>query len=285
MKKQFTALLMSFSLLVGGAVTVSADSLEGKENLNNIAQARAYITKSSSEIANELENLKISKENVTLIEIQDVIESYYENNPAPLELANNDSISLEDVFPDESQKNQLNKEVTFSLNEFISQQKENEEVISFSTETTKTDVYVDKSGIFILHSEIDPNSAIRAAAWSYTANERTTGSAYNALGLKMFDLWASGSFRYDGSKVEVATKDGGYERKFWGSTLELTDRGMGLSRAVDLEGYKYAEVYSRLRTESTLGFRWFGLTLTDTTVEVKIGSTVNGNVYTGGGSI
>ncbi|MDP9698720.1 hypothetical protein [Paenibacillus polysaccharolyticus] len=101
MKKQFTALLMSFSLLVGGSVTVSADSLLGKENLNNIAEARAYITKSSSEIANNLENLKISKESVTLIEIQNVIENYYENNPAPLELANNNSISLEDVFPDE----------------------------------------------------------------------------------------------------------------------------------------------------------------------------------------
>lgn len=285
MKKQFTALLMSFSLLVGGSVTVSADSLLGKENLNNIAEARAYITKSSSEIANNLENLKISKESVTLIEIQNVIENYYENNPAPLELANNNSISLEDVFPDESQKNQLNKGEIFSLDEFILQQQENKEVVSFSTDTTKTDVYVDKSGIFILHSEIEPNSAMRAATWSYTANERTTGTAYNALGFKMFDLWASGSFRYDGSKVEVAAKDGGYERKFWGSTLELTDRGMGLSRAVDLEGYKYAEVYSRLRTESTLGFRWFGLTLTDTTVEVKIGSTVNGNVYTGGGSI
>ncbi|MBU5350727.1 hypothetical protein ACN9MH_09810 [Paenibacillus silvae] len=229
--------------------------------------------------------MELSKGDLTLDEIEDIIHNYYKTNPAPISLARDELVSIQDVFPEEINENQFYNQEKFEFNEFINQHKESGEVISFSSETTKTDVFIDRSGVFILNSEIEPYNSLKSTSWSYTPNQRTSGTAYNALGLKMFELWASGSFRYDGSKVEVATKDGGYERKFWGSTLELTDRGMGLSRNLDLEGYKYAEVYSRLRTESTLGFRWFGLTVTDTTVEVKIGSTVGGNVYTGGGSI
>lgn len=66
-----------------------------------------------------------------------------------------------------------------------------------------------------------------------------------------------------------------------GSTIGISDKGMGKVRNYTVSGYKYTEVYSRLYYEATFGIRWAGIVLNSDTVEVYVGSTVNGSLYGG----
>ncbi|WP_136607408.1 hypothetical protein [Paenibacillus dokdonensis] len=146
---------------------------------------------------------------------------------------------------------------------------------------------VDETGIFILHHEALNDSKAEkslnpmAASWSYTPNDRETGICYNALGGKLFDLYASASFQYNGSDVKVAQSDGDRKQYFFGATLKIDPVNMGTSRFPVIEGYIYAEVYSRLKVDTVLGIKWFGVSIGQSTIEVEIGSTVAGNVYKG----
>lgn len=112
-----------------------------------------------------------------------------------------------------------------------------------------------------------------------TAIERTTGIAYNAVGSKMFTLWSEGGFKYNGSNVVSQNIDGDFQRHFWGSTLNLIPETMPKTRAISIEGYKYVEIYSRLRYEAGIGIRWASITLKSGTIETIVGCGVNGSVY------
>lgn len=288
MKSKILPILMSAVIIGGSTSLVSADSAYANYTSTKevkIETARDYINKSSSQLIEILEELQIKEEEISYSDIKGIINKYYLDNPAPTDIFNDQSISINDVFPNEINEIDYNNAQNFNLNDFIEEQKNNDKILTFSTENSTTDVFVDKLGIFILNNEIEPNSSSSSvqpmATWKYTSNQRVTGAAYNSLGLEMFELWASGSFKYDGSKVEVATKDGNYDRKFWGATLNLTPLALGQERMVSIEGYRYAEVYSRLSVDTQLGIRWFGVTISQNTVEAKIGSTIAGNVYTG----
>lgn len=281
--------MASVLVISGGAVSVSADSVSQNDRAKRIEEARTYMTKSSSELSVQLEKLK-EKGVVSYEDVKGTIDHYYAINPAPADVEKDSTITLNEIFPEEVKKlKAMNKEDVFDVNDFIEEKKKENEVISFTTSNGSVDVFINKVGIFIGENEIlgkseqeTKNNSVMAASWSYTPNQRYTGHAYNGLGKEEFSMWVSGSFKYNNSDVQVATSDGNYDRYLWGATLTLTSIAMGAPRIVNIEGYKYAEAYSRLRCETTLGIGWFGTTVNSSTVEVKIGSTIAGNVYTGG---
>lgn len=290
MKKLCSFLVSVVLLLTTFSSAFAQENTSDDQKEKKIAEIREYIEQSVSSIVSSLQALE-TQEHVTLEIVENTIEDYYKNHPAPNAFADL-SLSLEDVFPEEVKqiREEYGKNFTLNLNDLINSKKQmkrkDDHLITLKHDSGEIDVYISKLGeIFILENKTLPNkesiqnenSAL--ATWQYTRTERTTGVAYNALGLKMFTLWAEGSFKYNGSDVDHVNADGDWQRHFWGSTLDITTRALGSKRFEYVEGYKYAEVYSRLYFEAGFGIRWAQLTFNSGTVEVEVGSTVSGNLY------
>ncbi|MCG5253226.1 hypothetical protein [Brevibacillus agri] len=295
MKAFFSTLIAGTLMLTTVSPTFANGTIEDGSRQEKISEIRSYINTSVPALIQELEDLK-HKDDVTLGKVEKTIDTFFSEHPAP-EAFNDPTLSLEDVFPAEvkkiNQKYGKNKPLN-NINAFMDEKKNSiersdDKVITIKNDMSEINVYVSQLGeIFVLevrtvssNAENQRTSLVqpRALTWEYTDTKRTTGIGYNAQGNKMFTLWAEGSFKYNGKSVEVDTADGDYSRHFWGSTLELTPRKLGEKRTTRVEGYTYAEVYSRLYFEAGFGIRWAQITFNSGSCETLVGSTVDGNMY------
>lgn len=291
MLKKICMSTMTLVLLSG--VSSSFAHAEGSESKEEkIEEARSYIEESKKDTINLLKDLE--KENATLESVEKTLDKYYEENPAPKEVINDQNLSLEDVFPGEVERIE---EETLNLNKFMSEKEndvarenDNGEFIEFKNGENTVDVYVGETGgVFVLETKtidepsnkslINATSEVGALATKTTSKRKTTGICYNALGAKMFTLWSLGSFKYTGKTVSVATKDGGWQRHFWGSTLNVSKPILGATRSESVGSEKYAEVYSRIYFESVFGLKWAGVTMKSGTVETYVGGSKTGGMY------
>ncbi|MBJ6362471.1 hypothetical protein ACFOQM_14490 [Paenibacillus sp. GCM10012307] len=286
-----TSILLSIILIFS---VFSSASAEGNRNVDsrekNIKEIKEYIEKNVPSIIASLQELNV--EDATLSNIEKTIETYYKENPAP-SAANDPALSLAIIFPGEvKEMGDEYQHSTLNINDFLSTKKEiknkEDNIITFKDNYGSIDVYISSLGeIFILETrQFDEPSQKQSIVqnvplntWNNTSTSTTTGIGYNALGFKLFTLTASGSFRYNGSDVQTLNSDGNWERHFWGSTLDISERALGASRTIHIGNYKYAEVYSRLYFEGGIGVRWAQFVLNSATVEVNVGSTVTGNLY------
>ncbi len=266
--------------------------VQANSNQKDINDIREYVEKNVPKLVKKLS--KLQNKTTSLEEIQKVIDQYYKKNPSP-DAMNDPSINLKDVFPEKAKEAQPGDK--FVINEFISNQKQVDQdgrLLEFNIQNGKVNVFVGDTGeIVILQqkteeenkelSKIQTSQITMAAASGprITSIESTTGIGYSAAGGKMYTLQAEGQFSYTGSDVNVYYGDGYWQRHLWGSTLSISDRGMGKSKKYNTGGYTYAEVYSRLYVEAQYGFRWAGITMNSNTVEAYVGSTVTGNLYGG----
>ncbi|MEX3745003.1 MULTISPECIES: hypothetical protein [Lysinibacillus] len=282
-------LIVSFTLY---SESTSAASIDQEEEIKTI---RDYIENSVDELNYKFEELK-SHQIVNLEEIQNLIDSHYNENPAPEVMLKSNSLDIQDVFPElTKENNKAHEESKGNLGVFINTQKETNElgtVFTYKNDNSDyIDVYLGKTGdISILEFKTvgqSPETVGQSPeiqplyAQKYTTVQRTTGISYNGLGAQLFTLWAEASFKYNGTTVASENIDGNYKRHMAGATLNLIPEAMPKTRTVSLEGYKYAEVYSRLRYQGGIGIKWAQLTITDATLEAMIGCTVDGSVYGG----
>lgn len=285
MKKLSSILLVTVLVLL---TFNSAFAAENSDREHNIKQIKTYIEESNRAIASALNDLS-DNANLTLEDVQKVIEMYYKENPAP-EAFNDTSLSIMDVYPEAAKQIKEVQNEALNLNDLIRDKKsEGEQVITLEHSLGEINVYLaDTGGIVILERrvvETNNSDSSTLSSWRYTDKERTTGIAYNADGFAMFSVWAEGQFQYNGSDVGHANSDGDWNRYLAGSTLNIEERKLGETRFEYLQDgntqYKYAEVYSRLYYEAGFGIRWAQITLSSGTVEVYVGSTVSGNIYGG----
>ena len=280
---------MILSIILFEESTFAATNAVSKQE--DIEVIQNYIGESVDILNNKFSELS-SESNVDLKDIEELIESHYKENPAPQEMLEDNSIDIQSVFPQLTQA--YNEEYLKSgkdLNKFITRQKTTNElgqVYTYKTdELNYVEVFLSEMGdISILEFKtVDKekeNEIQLLSTQKYTSIQRTTGVSYSSVGTKLFTLWAEASFKYNGSSVASENIDGDWGRHFWGSTMNITAPAQLVkTRTVSLEGYKYAEVYTRLAVEAGFGFRWASLVLTSATVEAYVGSTVNGNVYGG----
>ncbi|MGE7113675.1 hypothetical protein [Lysinibacillus sp. NPDC047702] len=265
----------------------SAASLDQKDEINTI---KNYIENSVDELNYKFNELK-SHQNVTLEEIQNLIDSHYKENPAPEVMLMSNSLDIQDIFPElTKENNKAHEESEGNLGIFINSQKETNElgtVFTFKYDNSDSDyidVYLGKTGdISIIEFKTVGQSQTIQPLYTqqYTPIKRTKGIAYNALGYELFDLWAEASFKYNGSTVASENLDGSYKRYAAGGTLNLIPEAMPKTRTVSLQGYKYAEVYSRLRYQGGIGIQWAQWTIKEALLEAMLGCTVDGSVYGG----
>ncbi|WP_413363110.1 hypothetical protein [Lysinibacillus sp. 3P01SB] len=278
-------LILSFAFY---SESISAATINQEDEIKNI---KNYIENSVAELHYKFNELK-SHQNVTLEEIQNLIDSHYEANPAPEVMLKSNSLDIQDIYPELTEENnKAYEESKGNLGVFINSQKETNElgtVFTFKHDNSDSDyidVYLGKTGDISLveFKTVGQSQAIQPLYTQQTTPvKRTTGIAYNAVGLKMFDLWAEASFKYNGSSVASQNLDGNYKRYAAGGTLNLIpDTVMPRTRTVVLEGYRYAEVYSRLRSQSGIGIQWAQWTIKDALLEAMVGCTVDGSVYGG----
>ncbi|MEY9975714.1 hypothetical protein [Lysinibacillus sp. RC79] len=275
-------LIVSFALYSEGTSAASIDKEDEIETIRN------YIENSVDELNYKFNELK-SHQIVTLEEIQNLIDLHYKENPAPEEMLQSNSLDIQDVFPElTKENNKAHEESKGNLGVFINSQKETNElgtVFTYKNDNSDyIDVYLGKTGdISILEFKTVGQSQIIQPLYAqqYTPIKRTTGIAYSALGAKLFNLWAEASFKYNGSTVASENIDGSYSRYLAGGTLNLIPEAMPKTRTVSLEGYKYAEVYSRLRYQDGIGIQWAQFTIKEAVLESMVGCTVDGSVYGG----
>lgn len=290
MKRLVVIMLILMMIGSTSSVAFASESLPRNETTEDeIEMIRSYIKSSAKELARKIESLK-QNQHITLDDVEATIEKYYDNNPAP-ELMLDTNLSLADVFTKEelSLGSEYQNSGAINLGKLVKSKKINllpgEYLIELQTVDGIIDVYLsDVGGISIIERRVVNKSFANQSlfsSWQITDEERTTGVAYNAVGGKLFTVWAEGQFRYNGSDVEHLNSDGDWNRHFWGSLLTIEDRGLGEERYEYTGGYKYAEVYSRLYFEAGFGVRWAQITFNSGTVEVEVGSTVNGNIYGG----
>lgn len=289
-KRVFT--LASLLLLFGLFNSVSSSFAKETTKEDNVEKARNYIENNVIELNEILTSMKEKQEDYDLQEIQAVIDNYYAKNAAPKEVLNDKNLSIDDVFPLENEKHEAGQEkAVLNFEELLSHAKENknegDSIYEFSNKDGIVTVYVSKTGeVMILDDSVRPTPDLnknnnQLAAMKTTKTKRTTGIAYNGLGLKMFTIWAEGNFQYDGKTAKHANADGNVQRHFWGSTLVLNNRAIGAKRTVTIGGYKYPEVYTRVYFEAQFGLRWAGITMKSGTVEAYVGSSHIGSLYGG----
>lgn len=284
--------LASLLLLFGLFNSVSSSFAKETTKEDNVEKARNYIENNVIELNEILTSMKEKQEDYDLQEIQAVIDNYYAKNAAPKEVLNDKNLSIDDVFPLENEKHEAGQEkAVLNFEELLSHAKENknegDSIYEFSNKDGIVTVYVSKTGeVMILDDSVRPTPDLnknnnQLAAMKTTKTKRTTGIAYNGLGLKMFTIWAEGNFQYDGKTAKHANADGNVQRHFWGSTLVLNNRAIGAKRTVTIGGYKYPEVYTRVYFEAQFGLRWAGITMKSGTVEAYVGSSHIGSLYGG----
>lgn len=273
-----------------GLFSIASLSSAAEIEEENIVKAKNFIGNNVEQLNNILSKMEKVQKDFSLEEIQDVVDDYYLNNPVPQELLENQSLTTEEKDEMFTEK----KEDVLNLNELISEAKEDlvegDSVYELTNENGVISIYVAKTGEVMLLEQKTmptlPNLTIDedfqvAASWRTTRTERTTGVAYNALGYKMFTLWAEGNFLYNGSSADHANADGNVQRHAWGSTLELDNRAIGAKRTTRIESYLYPEVYTRVYFESNLPVNWGNITMSSATVEVYVGGSQTGSLYGG----
>ncbi|GIN25554.1 hypothetical protein NSQ93_22605 [Bacillus sp. FSL W8-0445] len=277
-KTLFLLVVVTLSILGLSPSGVSASETDRQKDIQEI---RHYVENQMPILESELKQLP---SNSSLEEIEELISEHYKKHPAPKALENPE-LSVFDVFPDKVNKYNKLEGKTLSLNNLMTDPKLSSlgEIINFENDNSKVAVLLGETGdINIIEQKSSPSSQSKRNKIALaTGKERTTGVGYGLGGAKLFTVWAEGNFSYNGKKVSVISKDGDYSKHFWGSTLTLTSKGMGKERDASIGKYKYKEVYSRLLVESIAGFKWGGVVLRTKTVEVYVGSTVNGNIYGG----
>ncbi|MED1664124.1 hypothetical protein [Brevibacillus laterosporus] len=258
---------------------------------DTISVVKDYMDKHVPELIHDLEKLK-SKEIENSEEIEKVIEEHYKKFPAPQEM-NNPSISVEDIFPEKSKTlklyNAKNKK-NFSVGNFM--EKHNSpagygKFIDFNKKDGELVVYVGDAGEVIVQSLSTIEESLNAKEVKASAKAKTTEKKesryefYNGWGLKSIEVWAKGQFEYDGKNVKAIYNDGDWKKYVGGTILTVDERALGKIRNFSEEKEKYCEVYTRLRAEGIIGWKYFGITLNTETFEVYVGSTVKGSTYGG----
>jgi len=247
----------------------------------DIQEVRHYVEKRMPILESELKQLS---KNSSLEEIEELISNHYKKHPAPKALQNPE-LSVFNVFPDKVKKYKKFEGKSLNLNNLMNDPRSSSlgEMITFENDNSKVSVLLGETGhINILENKkvSSPRPQKNKIALA-TGTERTTGIGYGLGGAKQFTVWAEGNFRYDGKKVSVISNDGDWVRHLFGSVFTYTPKGMGKVRDASIGKYKYKEVYSRLLVETLAGFKWGNAVFGTKTVEVYVGSTVNGNIYGG----
>lgn len=287
-KKMFFAFSLAFFL---SFVLVSTTFAQTSGDFNNskekIAQESKEYIQANVENLNNILSAE-QKNNHSLSEVESIIDEYYEKNKLPNEVTkeiNQKGITIDDIFPQTTTME--DEPIKLDFNQLISESKNNGDgdVYEFFDENSKTSVYVAETGEVMIFEQStiaeapDQSDATTLASFKTTKTQKATGIAYNALGAKLFTLWASGNFRYNGTTVNHGSSDGDYTRHIFGSFMELKPRYLGHKRTEYEGSHLYREVASRLYFESQLGIRWLGLTLKSGTVEAYVGGTKSGNTY------
>lgn len=287
MFKKLCVSMMSLVLVSGLSVSfANAESVTPSQE--NIQAAREYIETSKVDTLNILRDLQ--QQNPTLEQVEAALDKYFEENPAPEEVVNDPNLSLEDIYPEQTEEVD-----TLNLNEFMSEKEQasvngnTDNFVQMESPVGQVSIYVgDTGGIYILENKEVKEPIIKdsidaedtgALGLKTTKKRKTTGVCYNSLGLKMFTLWAQGSFYYSGKTVSVATRDGDFQRHFWGSTLSTSVRALGKARNEVVGKEQYAEVYSRVYYESLIGLKWAGVVAKSGTVETYVGASKSGGMY------
>ncbi|MDU5143351.1 MAG: hypothetical protein E6230_14320 [Paenibacillus dendritiformis] len=292
-KKTLSLFLVTLmlGLTFNSSSILSAAERETKEETVQIV--KSYIKNNVSQLNAMMSSVQYQK--LKLKDIESIIDNYFSHNPAPQKLIDVNNLTIDDIFPANdtidttgtAPRNVLHFE---ELASYVANNSSGngDSIYKFPNENGAVTVYIADTGevmIWDLSSvpakDSDFSNQTLAAAWKTTRTERSTGIAYNALGGKMFTIWAEGNFQYDGKTAKHNNSDGNSERHFWGSTLVLEKKAEGKERTVRVENYSYPEVYTRVYFESQFGIRWAGITMNSGTVEAYVGGTFAGNVYGG----
>ncbi|WP_026701696.1 hypothetical protein [Salibacterium aidingense] len=289
MRKFFSFLTLAVLLLVSSLSIYSTSDAKSDDipRGQKIQEAKDYIENNVSELTQKLNDLR-NEDNLSMEKIEETIETHYENNPAPSFMENDKNLSIKDVFPKKAKKAKENNGKVLNMNELTNEAKKGEtptdgNVITLNYNNGVANIFISETGDFYIteHKTVEPEDGTITTFDNNTDTKRTGASAYNALGTRMFSMWSEGAFSYDGDSVDVASKDGDWQRSFGGSTLYIEERGVGKGRNVVEGDYEYAEVYTRLYYEAGFGIKWAMITLNSSTVETYVGSTVAGSTYGG----
>ncbi|MGE7922392.1 hypothetical protein ACQKND_04295 [Viridibacillus arvi] len=273
-----TSMLLGLCLVSYSTVSFAASENSSVTRDEAVQSTKEYILKSREDKINLLKELP---ENSSKDVVNDVLDQYVLENPAP-EYNLDSEISIEELFP-EVDLVKASKNVTINITDIIEQEKALNpgNVFEFNDGSNVTDVLIDETGQITTTSRtfhLEDNILSSRAAWKYKSDTNEMVIS-NAVGVKMIRFMASGSFKYNGSDVGIELGDGSVDRYTAGSTITVLSKTVGKSRKYTLEGYKYAEVYTRASIESTVAFKYLNLLISSGTFEVYTGSTVNGNIY------
>ena len=287
LKKLFSVL--PFVLILGLIINLNSETY-AKEVHNfgeNVEKAKFYIENSVNEL-NEI--LSSMRKDSNSEDIKAAINNYYSENPVHQDILNDNTLTIDDIFPlDENQETVQSSEV-INLGELALQAKGNltkdEFIYEFFNENGVTTVYLSKTGGLIITEgpapllDLSRNKLVTAATdWNVTKTQRTTGAIYNSFGSEMAQFWAEGNFKYNGIQAVHSYADGGIERKLAGSTLNIEKKAEGKTRTNAVGSYSYPEVYTQVYFEAQLGFRYLGITVTSATLEAYVGAGPSGSLY------
>ncbi|NUJ17405.1 hypothetical protein FKN04_12550 [Bacillus glycinifermentans] len=278
MKKIFCFLLILSLSAFGFYPSVSSASEKSQQE---VKEAKQYVQKHVPILKNEFKKLSRSS---SLEDIESLIEKHFKEYPAPQSLKSN-KISVFDAFPEKQHKYEKFSGKSLNLNNLLNDIKTSStgDVFTFESKDNTVKVLLGEFGdINILEQKSISNPSVsKAKTTKATGIQRQTGIGYGTYGTKLYTLWCEGNFSYNGKTVKVISKDGDYHKHPSGSILTLDPRGLGKERDASIGKYKYKEVFSRLRVEGVLGFKWGEWIYKARTVETYIGSTVDGNIYGG----
>lgn len=292
--KKVSFLLSLLLVVVFSSLSVSsAEENDFKTKELKVEKVREYIennVKELNEIFGSMEDQELNLEDV-----EEVIEGYYNINSAPVEIIKDENLSIDDIYPDEidNGNKRIKESQTLNFEELITSVENNptekDSVYEFNNETGQVTVYIANTGeIMILDKTVVPTEEISQldkvtpyATWKTTKTERNTASTFNAIGTKMFTMWAEGNFQYDGKSAKHANYDGDIQRFTSGSNLVLEKKAEGKTRTNVVDTYKYPEVYTRAYFESSFGIKWLGITMKSATVETYVGASHIGSLYGG----
>lgn len=290
--KKLAGLALSTMLALSAFSIVPEAYAKELNKEDTISVVKDYMDKHVPELIHDLEKLK-SKKIENSEEIEKVIEEHYKKFPAPQEM-NDSSLSVEDVFPEKSKAlklyNAKNKN-KFSVGNFM--EKHNSpagygQFIDFNKKDGELVVYVGDAGEVIVQSlstieepSLNAKEVKASATAKKTERKESRYEFYNGWGLKALEVWAKGQFEYDGKKVKAVYNDGDWKKYVGGTILTVDERALGKVRNFSEEKEDYCEVYTRLRAEGIIGWKYFGITLNTEIFEVYVGSTVKGSTYGG----
>ncbi|ERM20258.1 hypothetical protein ACEU2D_24770 [Brevibacillus laterosporus] len=290
--KKLAGLALSTMLAMSAFSMVPEAYAKELNKEDTISVVKDYMDKHVPELINDLEKLK-SREIENSEEIEKVIEEHYKKFPAPQEM-NDSSLSVEDIFPEKSKAiklyNAKNKN-KFSVGNFM--EKHNSpsgygHFIDYNKRDGELVVYVGDAGEVIVQSlstiaepSLDTKEVKASAKAKKTEKKESRYEFYNGWGLKSLEVWAKGQFEYDGKKVKATYSDGDWKKYIGGTVLTVDERALGKVRNFSEGNNDYCEVYTRLRAEGIIGWKYFGITLNTETFEVYVGSTVKGSTYGG----